>query len=477
MSWPFGAKQRGRFVTATSYGLDSKALAQLRLLLDDTVFSRTENPDDQSRLNEVSSDPVLVASGNGITQDPMVALPLQIGGKSIGIIYVLRPLNVSGSSDVDQSVLTALAQQAAVVVQNARLAHLLAEEKHRMEAILEASPEATISIDFQGRIIGFNSAAEWLTGYQREEVLGENYTKVLNLRDWQGKPLQKRQYSMLGRSRGSTFELRGRIQSRYDHDVDVAMVYSVVHSSERHPLDAVINIRDISRLQEAENLRATFLSMLGHELKTPLAIIKGYASTLARADSKRDKQMLDQGLRVIDEECTHLETLIDRLLLASRIESGVLIARKAPVYIPALVDKVVSAFKMMIDIHTFHTDFPADFPEIQCDEGQIEEVLVNLVDNAIKYSPKGGRITITGRVDNDYVTITVADSGTGIPPVYSDHVFERFFRVGNALTEKVGGIGLGLYICKTIIEAHGGSIDVVSKLGEGSQFTFTLPIE
>jgi signal transduction histidine kinase len=276
----------------------------------------------------------------------------------------------------------------------------------------------------------------------------------------------------------STFETQGRIQSADGQNIDVAMVYSIVQSHDtKQPVTAVINVRDISRLREVENLRATFLSMLGHELQTPLSIIKGYTSTLTRSDGKWKKKTLSQGLHIIEEECDRLSKLVNRLLLASRIETGTLTLRKEAVQLPSLTAKIIRRFEPVTSIHTFEIAFAPDFPAVYADPELIEEVLSNLVDNAIKYSPEGGKIAITGKVNQEQVEITIADEGVGIPVREFEHIFERFHRVDSSFVQRIRGVGLGLYICKYIVEAHGGRIWVVSELGKGSQFTFTLPLQ
>jgi signal transduction histidine kinase len=283
---------------------------------------------------------------------------------------------------------------------------------------------------------------------------------------------------MVTRPDGSPFacELQGKIQSADGQDIEVAMVYSVTRSrATGRAHSAVINVRDIKRLREVENLRSAFLSMLGHELQTPLSIIKGYTSTLARSDAKWNKKTLRDGLQVIEEECDRLSKLVNRLLLASRIESRTVTLKKEPVQLSAMANKVVRRLESVTTIHKFEVDFEPDFPEVYADPDRMEEVLTNLVDNAIKYSPKGGRIAVTGRANKDEVVVTVSDEGIGIPRRELGRVFERFRRGEDGQVQKVRGMGLGLFICKSIVEAHGGQIDVSSESGRGSEFTFTLP--
>jgi len=468
-----------RFIMGASYGLDSKAVEQLRPLLDEAVPDLSTSKESFALLSDLSPSMRLPMSDKGVRQNPIIVLPLQVAGKSIGLLYILRPLEATAFTRRNRSMLAAFAEQAAIAVQNARLAHLLTAEKQRVESILETSAEGIVNIDGQRRIIGFNLAMERLTGSSREEVLGRECFRVLNLRNQQGQSLCNTRCPILLSSEQSnqTFELQGKIRMADKKDIDVAMTYSVVYTPEGKPINAVVNVRDISKLREVENLRETFLSMLGHELQTPLSIIKGYTSTLARSDGNWDPETLRNSLEVIEAESDRLSSIMNKLLLASRIAAGTPALTKEEVELLPLVEKVVRRLQAMTTVHSFQVEFEPDFPPVSADPALMEEVLTNLIDNAIKYSPNGGKITISGRNAGKEVRVTVADEGIGIPKEDMEHIFERFQRTERSVVKKVKGIGLGLYICKAIIEAHGGRIEVASKVDRGSQFTFTLPLE
>ncbi|MFQ6122641.1 MAG: histidine kinase dimerization/phospho-acceptor domain-containing protein, partial [Dehalococcoidales bacterium] len=358
-----------RFVIGASHGLDGKALAQLRPLLDEAIPDLTMSKESYNLLSELSPDATLPVSNRGVRQNPIITLPLQIADKSIGLIYVLRPLEARAFSKKNRAMLAAFAEQAAIAVQNARLAHLLAAEKHRVESILETSAEGIVNIDGQRRVTGFNLAMERLTGRSREDVLEKECFRVLNLRNRQGQSLCNTQCPILMNSdEGSrTFELQGIIQTTDEKDIDVAMTYSVVYTPEGKPINAVINVRDISKLREVENLRETFLSMLGHELQTPLSIIKGYTSTLARSDSKWDPETLRNSLQVIETESDRLSSVMNKLILASRIAAGTPILTKEEVLLSSLVGKVVRHLQVMTTAHSFQVEFEPDFPPVYAD--------------------------------------------------------------------------------------------------------------
>ncbi|MDD4986994.1 MAG: ATP-binding protein, partial [Dehalococcoidales bacterium] len=468
-----------RYIIGASYGLDSKALAQLRPLLDEAIPDLTLSKNSYNLLSDLRPDAALPLSEHGARQNPIVALPLQIAEKIIGLIYILRPLEASAFSRRNQSMLTAFAEQAAIAVQNARLAHLLAVEKQRVESVLETSAEGIFNIDAQRHIAGFNLSMERLTGYSRQDVLGKECYRILDLRDREGKSICNVRCPILMEKKqsGSTCELEGTIRTKEGKNIEVAMIYSVVHTPEGRPLNAVANVRDISRIKEMENLRETFLSMLGHELQTPLSIIKGYANTLARSDGPWDQASLRKSLQVIEGESDRLSNLTNKLLLASRIATGMSALSKEPVQLPSLAGKLVRRLQVLTNSHSFQVEFEPDFPPVMADPALLEEVLTNLVENAIKYSPGGGRITVLGKSAEKDVSVTVTDEGIGISGEDIKHIFERFQRTDRSLVRRVKGVGLGLYICKSIIEAHGGSISVDSETGKGSKFSFTLPLE
>lgn len=467
-----------RFVVSASYALDSTALAQLNPILNEAVPDLAGSKDSTHLLSELYPDLALPASEQGVRQNPIIALPLQIAGKWLGLIYILRPLNASAFLETDRPVLAAFADQAAIALQNAKLAHLLAEEKRTIESVLEHTADGIMSIDSLRQLISFNLTMEKLTGYSRGEVLGKECFRVLRLRNHKGENMCLLNCPLLTDScAGSpTLERQGVIEAKDGRPIDVAMVYSIIRSPSGKAISAVVNVRDVSQVRQLENLRETFLSMLGHELQTPLSIIKGYANTLSRSDSHWNEETVQQGLQVIEEESDRLSKIVNRLLLASRISTGTSPLRKEPIQLPSIANKVARRLQAVTSAHTFEFDFQSDFPSVLADPELIEEVLTNLVENAIKYSPEGGKIRLSGSLAGKMVRVSVSDEGVGIPAEELPHIFERFHRLKNSSAQATKGIGLGLYICKSIIEAHGGTIEASSQPGKGSLFTFSLPL-
>ncbi len=468
-----------RFVPSASHGLDEQAAERLSPFLREAIPELAGSRKSYGLLSALRPDLAPSLLIHGYRNDPVIALPLRVEGQSIGLIYVLRPLFSGSFTKMDQHALSAFADQAAIAVYNVRLAYFLGQEKQRIESIVENIAEGIIGIDEQRRIVGFNAAMERLTGYSRREILGKECYLVFGPRDGEGKSLCLKNCPMLMKAEEtkSSFEHEGTLRTRDGHDVSVAITYSIVRTPEGRPLNAVVNVRDISRLREMENLREVFLSMLGHELQTPLTIIKGYTSTLARADGKWDDQTVRDGLKIIEEETDRLSRVMNRLLLASRITSGSAVLNREPLQLPGLARKVVRRLLPLSSKHTFDLDFSSDLPAAWAEARLIEEVLTNLVDNAIKYSPEGGTIRISGRLQGTEVRVGVSDEGIGIAPADLPHIFSRFHRVTTGPAKKIEGVGLGLYVCKCIVEAHQGKIEVTSQAGKGSEFSFTLPVE
>ena len=463
------------FIEGASYGLNSRGLERLRPLLKEAIPDLATSKRSFHRLSQLAPGLRVPATTTDQVQDPIIALPLQIAGKMIGLICVLRPHLAESFSSSDQRILSAFAAQVAISLQNARLASQLAAERHKVESILENSADGIMTIDPKRRILSFNASMERLTSWEKEEAVGSYCFKVLKLRDSQGADLCQSKCPIAKGIEGF-FSFDGIITTKDGQKVDVGMNYSIAHSPNGALSTTVVNVWDISRLRQIEGMRAALLDTVSHELQTPISIIKAYASTLARSDAEWSQQTIRDKLQAIEEESDRLSELVSKLLYTSRLEAGDLSLNKLLLDLPKEAHKVAQRFAELTEIHKVEADFPPEFPPILADPEKIGEVLTNLVENAVKFSPQGGTITIKGETSGNKVSVTVADEGIGIPLRDQKRIFDRFYKVEDSLARPTQGTGLGLYICKTIIEAHGGRIRVESELGKGSRFTFTLPI-
>src|SRR5690606_8533129 len=188
-------------------------------------------------------------------------------------------------------------------------------------------------------------------------------------------------------------------------------------------LNIIASVRDVSHFRQAEEMQSTFISVISHELKTPVALIKGYVGTLRRDDVRWDSKTVQDSLEVIEEEADHLAELIENLLDASRLEAGALALNASDLSLPRLAERTVERFRTQTERHKLVLDFPAEFPVVLGDEQRLGQVLLNLLSNAVKYSPHGGEIRIVGQVRPEHVVVCVQDQGPGIPPGDMPHIF------------------------------------------------------
>jgi len=229
-------------------------------------------------------------------------------------------------------------------------------------------------------------------------------------------------------------------------------------------------------LQEASGLKLDVVSMLSHEMRTPLASIKGYASALRIEGASWDGETRGEFLQTIEEEADHLTRLVEDILESAAIDAGLLRLNVEPILIPKIARRVIDRVGIQSDRHRFVAMFSNSFPVIEADAQRIEQVLTNLIDNAVKYSPDGGLIVVRGEVRAGEVVVSVVDQGIGIAPEHLNKLFERFFRASPEHRQHVVGTGLGLPISESYVRAHGGRIWAESTVGSGTTLSFTLPI-
>lgn len=245
--------------------------------------------------------------------------------------------------------------------------------------------------------------------------------------------------------------------------------------------------QSFDELQELDKIKDDFVSIAGHEIRTPLALIKGYSSTLLRHDLRLAPEKQQKFIGGIDEAANRLVGLIDNLLSTSRIESGRFKINPQPVSVREGIKNAVNGFQGQLGGHEMVLRLPDDEMRARCNRDQFEQVMTNLISNAIKYSPNGGQITIeaarvhgkeseSGEIGPDKIEIRVNDQGSGIGPEHLKRIFEKFYRAETGLTRKTQGTGLGLYICKSIINSYGGEIWAESVPNEGSTFIIHLPV-
>jgi PAS domain S-box-containing protein len=460
----------GSFGPYASIGLPMQVLHLFEPLWRDLApeEKREDIPDIPLRL-------ALASKAAGVMLRQVVSLPLEIGEEAIGYIFIFRTRGAFGGND--RHVLSAFANQAAIAVQNARLYQQISAERERLNALIEHSGDGVMMLNPYRIIQTWNRALANFTGISAEEAIGRPCYEVLNLHTPQGASVCHTACPLMAPPADEQLYIEGVHRRADGLAITLADNYSPQWGEEGQITQFVANVRDITRLREAEELKQTLLSVISHELKTPVSIIKGYAGTLAREDANWDRATLADGLAVIEEEADRLDHLITNLLEASRLQAGGIKLQLSYVDLVDLAKTTVENLQATTDQHTFEVEFPEEYPLIRGDYERLRQALTNLIGNAIKYSPEGGHIKVIGLPEKQHkITFYVDDEGIGIPPADQEHIFERFYRVDNRLTRQAPGTGLGLFLVKAVIEAHGGRIWVESVPGQGSVFWVELPV-
>lgn len=463
--------EEGGWKVAASYGIPNGLLRHLSPLLaevpDHEDPARFELPEINRLLRKVTRNANL-GWLNGI------GLPLNAGQRVIGVIFVFRSYAGVFSRN-DLNLLQSFADQAAIAVQNAQLYTQIRQEKQRMSALLDSVADGILILSPDLAIEHSNPAFVQMYGIPRKRILGRNHRDVIRWAEVdQGMPLEQAQQDGWPQVPSATLYVEGDLIRPGGLPLPVGITYAPLLSVDKRLLNVIASVRDISHFREADDLKSTFISVISHELRTPVALIKGYVSTLRREDAVWDPEVVQDSLEVIEEESDRLTALIDNLLDASRLEAGALSLNRADLALDHLVERVVERFRTQTSRHDLQMDFPPDFPVILGDETRLTQVLSNLISNAIKYSPEGGTIRVSGQVHPEHVLICVTDEGQGIAPRDVPHVFDRFYRATEtARTTK--GAGLGLYLSRAVVEAHDGRIWVDSAVEEGARICFSLP--
>ncbi len=464
-------KEQGGWAVSATHGIPPAFARYLEPLLaavpDHEDPARFELPE----INRILQNLARTVSWGLLTG---VGLPLIARERVIGVIFIFR--NYSGVfSANDQALLQSFANQAAVAVQNAQLYAQVNDDKQRMDALIDSAADGIMILLPDHTITRCNPSLARMLGASSEEILGRRHEDVFRLAvSGDGQSLEKAEAGGWPLTPNATLYVEGDLERPAAARLPVGITYAPLVSAEGGLLNIIATVRDITRFREAEELKSTFISVISHELKTPVALIKGYVGTLRREDATWDREIVADSLAVIEDEADRLTLMIENLLDASRLQAGGMKINLCDVALDQLVERIVARFRNQSDQHVLFVDFPADFPVILGDESRLEQVMTNLISNAIKYSPQGGEIRISGKALPEQVVVCVSDQGPGVAPEDIPHIFDRFYRSPDA-ARTTKGAGLGLYLARAVVEAHGGCIWVDPKPGDGGRLCFSLP--
>ncbi|HIE12495.1 MAG TPA: PAS domain-containing protein [Desulfotomaculum sp.] len=339
-------------------------------------------------------------------------------------------------------------------------------EKMQMEAILSSLNEAVLALDSTGKVLLTNPALEAISAMSPEEARGKNIIEVIRNHD-----LEQLVYKVLARLSPVREELKLLLPE--------PRVFATRVTPIKTPEGAgvVVILRDITEQRRLEQIRTEFVANVSHELRTPLTAIRGFVETL-RAGAVDDSAKAKEFLEIIELETRRLEKLIEDLLSLSRLEDRRAAFVRQQVSIGDVVARILPVFQKRAREQNVKlvSEVPSDLPAIVADPELLGQVFANLIDNALKFTPEG-EIRIKAAASPGWIRVDVEDTGIGISEESLPRVFERFYRVDKARSRASGGTGLGLSIVRRIVEAHGGSVSVESELGQGSRFSFHLPVQ
>ena len=361
--------------------------------------------------------------------------------------------------------LQALAANASAALANAELYQQVALEKELSEAILGSVADGIVAVGRDGDVVLWNPAAEQITGVPTGEALGKTPAQVLkrNLASGDEAASGNRLLSIL----------------RGGEEVWLSVTEAVMRDPAGGVAGRVFAFRDVSAERLVEQMKSDFVSAVSHELRAPLTSIFGFAETLLRRDILFGDEERGTFVRYIAAEAERLTKIVDELLNVARLDAGDLHVDIEPLDVRPLVSEAVSRAKEAAGVngHRFVVDLPEQPLTAAADRDKLRQILAHLIDNAVKYSPQGGTVTVAARQRRDAVEVRVVDEGVGIPQAEQELIFTKFYRRPDPAGRDGGGrVGLGLFIARGLVAAMGGRVSVDSVEGEGSRFTLELPL-
>jgi PAS domain S-box-containing protein len=433
-----------------------------------TVLGEGSGPAEAARtgtpqlLEDISREQIEAAALDDVHRDLLLDLglraylcvPMSARDRVLGTITLVQAESGRTFSGADLAIAQDLARRAAIAIDNAELFRQ-AEDRAQASRVLAAIDDGVVLVDRSGDVRFWNPAAEEITGLAAEDAIGEPFVTLL--------PGLAELGLEAGKSMTAPLELGGR---------ELWLSVSVVDFDD----GSIFAFRDETDARALEALRQDLVTTVSHELRTPLAAIYGAAVTLRREDIEIEAPLRDRLLQIVSDEADRLSEIVNDLLLASQLDSGRLQVAIEPCDAGELADAVVNAARTHLPKNiTLELNRPPKLAFVAADPGQLQQVLSNLVENAIKYSPEGGPVVVNLEERGERIRITVSDKGLGIPAAEQRRIFEKFYRLDPNMTHGVGGTGLGLYISRELVRRVGGTIWVDSKESDGSTFFVELP--
>jgi len=416
------------------------------------------------------------AADHSKTKYHHLATPIMHHSKTLGVVLVGRPN--AAYSDHDAKLLQLVATRLAVLVENASLYHDVNARRERWEAVFRFTDEGIIIFDRQGIIVGFNPASTEITQWSAAEAIGLPFERIVKTVTLETSAPSAPPLSRVLGDGITIAKSEQLIETRVGGRLWTEISYSPIFDDAGKVTSGIAIIRNTQKDREVEEIKSDFISIVSHELRTPLTAIKGFLSMVLKQDFGELADKQQHYLSRVYQSNQRMIDLVEDLLDVSYIESGKINLSINPVAMENVLNEVTSelAGKGAANQILIKVKRSKRLPLVLADETRLHQILLNLVDNAIKYSMPGTQVEVDFQIQGDELVTTVSDHGVGISKGQLDRLFTKFGRIYNPMSVQAGGTGLGLYIVKNLVESHNGRIWATSQEGRGSKFRFTLPI-
>jgi two-component system NtrC family sensor kinase len=412
-----------------------------------------------------SGRPVLITGkptkiATGYLAKSLLYLPLRVADRgAIGVLGVFNRQSDRSFAERDVFLLSAVADYAAIAIENARLFKTVEFERAKLEAILREAQEAVIVVDDQDKVLLCNAAARTTLGLSEGDLAYRPVDEVVV------HPTLREIFSR-GRATGQVARGEVALESGQTFNAQLTPIRGV---------GKVLVMQDITHLKELDRVKSEFVATVSHDLRTPLTVIQGYIELLPRVGPLNEQQQ--HFIQRAHNSMQAITELIGDLLDIGRIEAGFNL-EMAPCNLVQVIEEAIRGIQPQAQekLQDLHWKSPGTLPLIRGNSRTLRQVMDNLLSNAVKYTQEGGWIEVSASHENGHIVVRVADNGIGIPPEQQPYIFDRFYRVESDETAGIRGTGLGLSIVKAVIEKHNGRVWVESKPGEGSTFSFVLPV-
>lgn len=445
--------ETGDLMLRAAKNVDEKQARQLRVQVQDSLAGQVFR----------TGEPLLITEGQpkvvtGYLVHSLIYTPLRTPERGIfGLLGVMNREKPRSFTPHDVRLLCALADYAAIALENARLYNETETGRRKLEAVLHATEELIIILDPEMRVLLCNPAALAILRLPTGDVIGKKVHEVIS------------NNTLL-----DLFWKTSRVRRTYHAEVWIPG--GRTYSAQLTPVEGVgyvLMMHDVTHIKELDRVRAEFLAIVSHDLRSPLAAIRGYVDLLEKVGPLTEQQQDFVGK--IRRSIAHITALVGDLLELGRIEASTDMEME-PFHLESIIDAVVDGYRPIAAEKGLTLKWElTPLPLIRGNPHRLRRVMENLLSNAVKYNREGGWVDVSAEYREGYIVVRVADSGIGIPPEDLPHVFDRFYRVQRPETEDIEGTGLGLSIVKSIVEKHGGRVWVESRLGEGTTFTLLLP--